>query len=151
MTHDSGTWILVMDSKQALFYLKDQHGHLVKNHIIIYATSDSECENTRNSLGRSFDSAGNARHFIEPHLDKHTQEQMSFVREVNQYLQEALNEHAYDKLIIVAPPKILGLLRQMLSKNVMGVVAQEINKEFANLTDCQTQEALANIGVVFAH
>lgn len=148
MTLNNNIWIIVVDSNQALFYLKNKHGKLVKIFSLNSIKPDQEGTNTKNLLGRSFESTGNTRHIIEPHMDKHTHFQMQFITEVKKQLEDSLTNHSYHQLIIIAPPKIMGLLDKMLNKQVKGVIVQKLNKELAHLNDNQIEQALKKEGVI---
>ena len=144
----SNTWILIMDSKHALFYSKDRDGYLTREHALSPIVHSHENTNTKNSLGRSFDSSGGARHIIEPHIDPHTKEQMEFVATACHYLEKSMMNHLYHKLILIAPPKILGLLRQTLDKQVREIVIKELDKEIAHLDEAQIKLALEKEGII---
>ena len=55
----------------------------------------------------------------------------TFAKEVGRYLDKARNEHRYDQLIIVAPPKVLGMMRKELGKEVEKLVADELPKDLS--------------------
>lgn len=54
-----------------------------------------------------------------------------FAREVGRYLDKARNEHRFDELVLVAPPKFLGTLRKELGKEVEKMVAEELPKDLS--------------------
>jgi len=54
-----------------------------------------------------------------------------FAREIGQYLEKARNQHRFDRLHLVAPPKFLGALRKELGKEVEKLVAQEVPKDLS--------------------
>lgn len=55
-----------------------------------------------------------------------------FAREVGRYLDKARNEHRFDELVLVAPPKFLGALRKELGKEVEKMVADELPKDLSS-------------------
>lgn len=54
-----------------------------------------------------------------------------FAREVGRYLDKARNEHRFDELVLVAPPKFLGALRKELGKEVEKMVTEELPKDLS--------------------
>jgi protein required for attachment to host cells len=54
-----------------------------------------------------------------------------FAREIGQYLEKARNQHRFDRLHLVAPPKFLGALRKELGKEVEKLVEQEVPKDLS--------------------
>ena len=55
----------------------------------------------------------------------------TFAKEVGRYLDKARNEHRFDQLVLVAPPKFLGALRKELHKEVEKLVAEELPKDLS--------------------
>lgn len=54
-----------------------------------------------------------------------------FAKEVAQKIDSDRVKHEFDRLIIIAGPKMLGLLRQELPQTCRGVIAGEISKDLA--------------------
>jgi protein required for attachment to host cells len=57
-----------------------------------------------------------------------------FARRVGDYLDKARLEQRYGSLVLVAPPKFLGVLRKELSKEVGKLVAEEMPKDLSWLS-----------------
>jgi protein required for attachment to host cells len=55
----------------------------------------------------------------------------TFAKKVGRYLDRARNEHRYDQLVLVAPPKFLGALRKELHKEVEKLVTDELPKDLS--------------------
>lgn len=139
------TWFLVMDSKNATIYSKNKLEYLERWHMAFTPRKTHENDNTRNSLPRAFESIGMTKHIIEPHTDQHTKEQMEFISSVNQHLKTELQNNICKKLVLIAPPKMLGLLRKHLDKHILNIVTEEINKEMANLDNSHIIAILKDI------
>ena len=54
-----------------------------------------------------------------------------FAKRLGSYLGKARSEHRYDELVLVAPPKFLGALRQELDKEVEKLVVDELPKDLS--------------------
>jgi protein required for attachment to host cells len=54
-----------------------------------------------------------------------------FAKRIGDYLDKARNQHRYDKLYLVAPPKFLGMLRKKLDKEVEKLVVDERDKDLS--------------------
>jgi protein required for attachment to host cells len=54
-----------------------------------------------------------------------------FAKRVGDYLDKARNEHRYQRLHLVAPPKFLGVLRKKLGKEVEKLVLEEVPKDLS--------------------
>jgi protein required for attachment to host cells len=57
-----------------------------------------------------------------------------FAKRVGDYLEKARNDHRYERLCLVAPPKFLGTLRKTLGKEVQKLVADELPKDLSWLS-----------------
>lgn len=55
-----------------------------------------------------------------------------FANELNDILKRGVAQHQFEDLIVVAPPKFLGVLRRQFDKPVMSRVRQEIQKEMTD-------------------
>lgn len=54
-----------------------------------------------------------------------------FSKQLVRFLDQARNEHRFDKLRVIAAPKFLGLMRQNMNKEVQKMVEEEVAKEIA--------------------
>jgi protein required for attachment to host cells len=140
------TWVAVIDSNNAHFYGKGPElclGDL--NHTLTARPIRDDPSVGRRELGRVHDRVGDKRHIIEPHTDDKTQKDKQFTKEVATYLESALQEQKYNRLVVIAPPKILGILRKLLNQSVKDVIVLELDKELTHLTPPQIQEHLEKI------
>jgi protein required for attachment to host cells len=64
--------------------------------------------------GRTGDRMGPGRHALEPHSDPKDVATEGFERALLTHLEEATKKNAFDRLILVAAPKVLGDLRKMM-------------------------------------
>jgi protein required for attachment to host cells len=54
-----------------------------------------------------------------------------FAKRLGDYLDKARTEHRYDELVLVAPPKFLGMMRKSLRKEVEKLVADQVPKDLS--------------------
>ena len=174
MKNKNITWTAVIDGRNAHFYTKQpefrlkQYNYkltakpkndnrdlgLVEDRITNYkldlsysltAKPINENEENKSNLGRVHDRMGEGKHIMEPPTSEEDKNNESFAREVKEFLEDSLERGRYNRLIVVASPKILSLLRKMLSKPVRDSVALELDKDFTHLTPKQIQENLEKI------
>jgi protein required for attachment to host cells len=69
-----------------------------------------------------------------------------FVRQLGEYLDKARNDHRYDRLHVVAPPKFLGQLRKELGKEVQKLVTEELPKDLSWLSERELEARLLGKG-----
>lgn len=65
-----------------------------------------------------------------------------FALELATYLDLELAKNAYEQLILVAPPKFLGMLRENLSKQVDAKIVDSVNKDLVALRQDELEERL---------
>ena len=114
------TWILVADAGRAR--VLERSG--AEKNLAVVAGLDFDhsvpksSDVGRDSLPRTFDSAGPGRHAIAPKSDPHRSEKLQFAKELAHVLDARLANRSYDRLVIVAPPQMMGDLRTHLSEAV---------------------------------
>jgi protein required for attachment to host cells len=73
---------------------------------------------------------GQSRHAYEPQQDSQAHAVQGFAKELAQDLARAYHQGAFQRLILIAPPRFLGLLRGALDgpleKAVIGSVAKDL-------------------------
>lgn len=82
--------------------------------------------------GRSFDSFGRGRHAMSMEHSAREQSNIRFADTVATFLNEAFVAGRYRFLVILAEPKILGMLRGKLSDTTLAAVVFEAPKNLAN-------------------
>ena len=84
--------------------------------------------------GRSFDSAGQGRHGMEPSTDANRTAEKNLAREIALFVGENRKQGAFERLFLVAAPRTLGDLRAMLPKEASCLIAGEIDKDLTNIS-----------------
>jgi protein required for attachment to host cells len=54
-----------------------------------------------------------------------------FAKQIGRYLEQARQQQRYDELVLIAPPKFLGVLRKELDNEVEKLVADELPKDLS--------------------
>lgn len=83
--------------------------------------------------GRSFDSHGEGRHAMEVKVDPKEQELIRFAKSIADWLEQERVKNAFERLILVAAPAFLGLLRAHLSAPLDTLVTLEVDKDYTAL------------------
>ena len=73
--------------------------------------------------------SSSARPGAQPDTDAKTVEAQKFARTLAERLEVGLSAHAYEALVVVAPPHFLGLLKQTLNDEVTKKVELFLNKD----------------------
>lgn len=162
-TKPSVTWILVADGKRAEVYKRavreksipaggsERHRHYDDSSVLALisvpgmeweAESPSIYEAGRDRLGRVFESSTSAHHSSEPHMDIHEEIKQHFMKMIADRLNQALEQKAFSKLVLIAPPKMLGELRKFLAPTVIKHVVAELPND---LTHCDNKALLKHL------
>ena len=125
----SKLWVVVADqSKARIFTVADPRGPLL-NVDELEHPQGREQDRALNSdkPGRAFDSKGRARHSMGTAVEPGKQEAIRFAKQVADHVQAAHNKGRCNRLLLVAGPSQLGLLRGHL-KTLSGIKISEIEK-----------------------
>lgn len=83
--------------------------------------------------GRTFDSFGSGRHAMSPRQTDHEHQLLIFANAISQFINESIAASVFSNLVLIAEPKMLGLLRDGLSPNATRAVVLESSTNPANL------------------
>lgn len=124
------TWIVVAESARArVFSRAGIKGRLQEIADLSHPESRlHDRELTSDMPGRSFDSHGQGRHSMEQPTDPQDREAQAFAEEIARQVDHGRRERSFDALVLVAPPKFLGLLRAELNKLTRDLIVAEINR-----------------------
>jgi protein required for attachment to host cells len=138
------TWILIADGGRARLLEQDRKSRTFKpvsEREFVGSRAQSK-EIASDRPGRTFDSGGrgqsgdasaHGRHAMEPSSDPQRHAEYEFARDLSEHLEKAANRHRFDHLVLVAAPKILGDLRNLLPKTVHGKIVAEVSKDLTKI------------------
>jgi len=127
------TWVLVADASRADIYSrKKSHSPLE----LVRSLNQREARSKEQELvadapGRTFDSAGQGRHALEPEHSEKDHRRSTFVRQIAAVLDDGRKADNYQRLIVVAGPALLGELRAQLNPATRKLVTTELDKDVA--------------------
>jgi len=139
------TWVLVADAGHArvLFQSGANNGLALVEGLDIDHPMAKTADMVRDSLSRTFDSAGPGRHAIAPRTDPHRAEKKSFAKELAHILDTGLAKKAFDRLVVIAPPQMIGDLRPHLSDAVRSRLEREVQLDLADAPILEISRRLA--------
>ncbi len=128
-----GTWVLVADGEKALI-LENQTDH--ENPYLTVLTKEEQenppdREQSANRRGRFNDGSGVHRSAVDD-TDWHELQKERFASDLSDMLYKRVHRGAFESLVLVASPNILGELRGNLHQEVSGKVIAEIPKTLTN-------------------
>lgn len=131
------TWILVADGQSARGYeYRSRGGSLAA--VADFTFEAAETHGFSRDLksdkpGRAFATSGSRRAAIEPRQDPHRAAKEKFAQQLAGELEKAFNASRFRRLVVVAPPRMLGALRRSFSAHLAAAVAGELAKDLNKL------------------
>ena len=128
-----GTWVLIADGEKALFLRNDLNA---KNPDLSVIRKDEQ-HNPPDSVqsasrpGRKPDAGINQFSAMEE-TDWHELAKERFASDLAERLYKYAHRGAFDRIVLVAAPNVLGALRKELHKEVQDRVVAEIDKDLTN-------------------
>jgi protein required for attachment to host cells len=109
-------WVVVADQSKARFFtVADSRSALHEMGELAHPEArDREQALTSDRPGRAFDSKGQGRHAMGSTVEPGKQETIRFAKQISDHLQAAHNDGRCDRLLLVAGPPLLGLLKENL-------------------------------------
>lgn len=151
MLYVDDVWIVVCDASRALFYksqgkvkpllfikkLEHEESRSANKDL----TSDREGR-TNQSVSSSHQVGKASRSGLESGNSAKSMEHKYFAREVCREIYQGAQKNDYAKLVLVASPHFLGLLREELTEQVQRMILGTITKDYTLLSPEELQERL---------
>lgn len=130
-------WVLVADGSRArLFQAQGARGGLTELDTWVHPESRlKERDLVTDAPGQDRDRGSAGRHGFNEHSSAHDHEIETFAREIAHNLTKALNEDRFGRLVLCAPPRFLGLLRDLLPASVQQRIRHEVAKDLTGIRD----------------
>lgn len=135
VTKMSAVWILVADRGRARLFEADRADALRELQDFVNPDARvAEREQHYDRAARVNESMGAARHAIEPHTTLHDKLSARFAQQLQQVLDAGRRASRYERLVLIALPQFLGVIRAALPSQVHQAVVAEIPKELVTKT-----------------
>lgn len=134
LTINEGEWVVVCDGAKALILENagDTKFPNLKTREVLEHKAAATHELGTDKPGRSHSAVGPGRSAVGQ-TDWHTQEEETFLAELAAKLDQAVNGQDVKSLIVVAPPRALGFLRQAYGHGLKAAVRAEIDKDLVKM------------------
>ena len=141
------TWILIADGARARIVVNESPGAGIEPvYPYVFAASSAPARDYgADKPGRTHSPGGARQTSYQPREDWHAFEKGKFATEIAQILNRQAEAHAFDQLVLVAPPKIMGILRAALKGPVGSRVVAEVVKDLTHLSDHELKPHLADV------
>jgi protein required for attachment to host cells len=137
------TLYVIADGGRARFVERDDNGAFRT----ITSFVSTELHERSHDLGldrpaRVKESANTARHAVEPRRDLHLAAKEDFVKAVAGEIDVEHGRKRFDKLVLVAPPRVLTELKDKLSKAMADLAGDSLQKDLTKVPDHDLAEHL---------
>lgn len=141
------SWVIVCDGAKALFLRNDGDAELVNLTVVDHQSQPDKATRDLGSdrPGRVHQSEGAARSAMGD-TDWHAAAEADFLKTVAETVKTRVATQEIKAMILVAPPKALGILRPELSSLPDGVLRAEIDKDLVKLSVPEIEKHLAALG-----
>ena len=140
----NGEWVVVCDGAKAL--ILENAGDIKFPNLKTLEVLEHEDLRTRemgsDQPGRAVNSVGNVRSSMEQ-TDWHDQAEKAFLTGLAQRLDAAIAAGKTKSLIMVAPPRALGMLRPAYSQALKGAVRAELDKDLVKMPVHEIEKRLS--------
>lgn len=142
----SELWVVVVDQSKARIFTIGETSAVLLDVETIEHPEALELEQKLNSdrPGRSFDSKGKGRHAMGSDVEPAKQETIRFAKQVAERVRSAHHEGCYKRLLLVAGPALLGMLRENL-KSLSGVDIAEVEKNLGQFDATEIRKHLPKL------
>ena len=130
-----GDWVVVCDGAKALVLENagdEKFLNLKTRQVYDQADRKKTSEQGTDAPGRAINSVDGRRSAMEQ-TDWHTQEEERFLKEIAGLLDSEVKSGHVKSIVVVAPPRALGVLRPAYSHDVRKALSHEIDKDFVKM------------------
>ena len=144
MLQNGPAWFLVADGRRARLLTEPRRGAALEEAWTIEIGPD-DLYDPQDRPPRSFDRFGAGRHAMDKGRDLHEAEEEKFLKRVAERVGEGEKRKAFDHLVIAAPPRALGLLRNMLPAAAQSRIRAETAKDLLDEDAPKLRERLLEL------
>lgn len=143
---DQGDWVVVCDGKKALILenVGDWKFPNLQTREVFEQDNPPTHEQGSDAPGRSFQSVGSMRSAMDQ-TDWHAKAEKDFLEDLAGRLDAAINAGDTNSLVMVAPPRALGIIRQAYSQHVRAALRGEVDKDFVKMPVHEIEQHLTGV------
>jgi protein required for attachment to host cells len=141
---DEHEWVVVADGAKALILenVGDRKFPNLRTRVVRQQEVPATHEIGSDAPGRAFQSAGTMRSAVDQ-TDWHRQYEDRFLKALAHDLDRAARNGEIKSLLLVAPPRALGVLRKHYRPGLRAVLRTEVERDYVNLPVAEIEQRLA--------
>jgi len=130
MIENGRAWFLLADGRRARMWEEAVRGADLMQHVDwTMEIGEDDLYEPQDRPPRAHDSVGPGRHAMDRGRNLHEAEEEKFIKRVADRVSEAHKNGSFEHLVIAAPPRALGLLRNALPDAVKAKIKAETAKD----------------------
>jgi protein required for attachment to host cells len=139
-------WVVVADERDALVFEAARANEPLRSVTQIEnpaaQLADRELESDR--PGRGFSSATGHRHALGGERSSQRHSQTDFAKRIADLVEQARHSHKFDRLVLLAGPRMLGLMRDALSSTTRAQIVAEAAKDLVHSDPAAIRQQVPN-------
>ena len=141
------TWVVVADSSRGKIFVQDTHSsELLEQVDLVHPSARLRgVDLSSDRSGRHSGAFGQGSHLFDARTEAKEHEAESFAKEIAERLETGRTSGQFQKLVLMAPPKFLGELREQLGDEVRKLVVDEIAKDLVTHSAEEVRDKLRNV------
>lgn len=139
----STTWVIAADKSCARIFQAGPGHHLEELEDMVNPAgrmSDRELGSDAKGSHPNSGTRAQVGHTEEHDVGPAAMATERYIKSLGQFIDKAHAEHRFDRLRLIAPPKVLGLIRASISEHTRGAVKEEFPNEIAHLAPREIEE-----------
>jgi protein required for attachment to host cells len=139
------TWVVAADHVRARFFrIESSSSPLEEVDTLVHSEGRMHDREITSDLPGKVKNPGGlgGGHAFEQETDPKKHEADVFAGEIVHYLEQARNANRFDRLIVIADPSILGLIRQHMPNPLSALISLELDKNIAGMTAAEIRTHL---------
>lgn len=152
MTGQGNTWVLVADAHEARVYDVEDAGLKGTLRHTIRSRSDGAAHDESGDLSEVKDRPKHASTHhgaLQESAAPSDEAEHRFSKELVRMLERGLAENAFHHLVLVAPPRMLGILRENLSRGLAARLRASEHKDYTRLPERELEGHLRQLVAIW--
>jgi protein required for attachment to host cells len=142
------TWVVVADSSVARLFLFDEGDHkLIAIDTLVHPAStlmNQEIDTDR--PGRVRKGRNDPRVFaMSTQVSPHREQMRQFAHTLARKLKHEFDRNHYDRLVLIAPPRFMGLLNQLIDTRIPERIITRVQRDLARIHEPELRDRVAEI------
>jgi protein required for attachment to host cells len=146
MLQNGPAWFLLADGRRARVLIEERRGAALQApEEWDMEIEDQDLYDPQDRAPRSFGSVGAARSAMDKGRSLHEQEEGNFLKRLAERIADADKRKQFEHLVIAAPPRALGTLRELLPQSVQTRIRAETPKDLLDEAAPKLRERLTEL------